>query len=131
MYKSLVKKANKAKQNSYSPYSHFRVGAALLTKENKVYTGTNIESASFSLTICAERVAIFEAIAKGEKKFKAIAITSDMNDFISPCGACRQVLFDHCDENLDVIMTNKNLDTKVVKLKELLPYSFNKDFKGK
>lgn len=131
MYKALIQQANKAKEKSYSPYSKFRVGAALLTDDKKIYTGTNIESASYSLTICAERVAIFEAVAKGEKNFKAIAITSDMNDFISPCGACRQVLAEFCNEELDVIMTNKNLESKVVKLKDLLPYSFNKDFKDK
>ena len=131
MYKALIQQANKAKEKSYSPYSKFRVGAALLTDDKKIYTGTNIESASYSLTICAERVAIFEAVAKGEKNFKAIAITSDMNDFITPCGACRQVLAEFCDEELDVIMTNKNLESKIVKLKELLPYSFKKDFKDK
>ena len=131
MYKALIQQANKAKEKSYSPYSKFRVGAALLTDNKKIYTGTNIESASYSLTICAERVAIFEAVAKGEKNFKAIAITSDMNDFITPCGACRQVLAEFCDEELDVIMTNKNLESKIVKLKELLPYSFKKDFKDK
>lgn len=131
MYKALIQQANKAKEKSYSPYSKFRVGAALLTDNKKIYTGTNIESASYSLTICAERVAIFEAVAKGEKNFKAIAITSDMNDFITPCGACRQVLAEFCDEELDVIMTNKNLESKIVKLKDLLPYSFKKDFKDK
>jgi cytidine deaminase len=131
MYKKLVRKAEQAKAKSYSPYSNFRVGSAIMTKEGKIYTGANIESASYSLTICAERTAIFNALLNKERKFKAIALTSDMNDFISPCGACRQVLYEHCGGDIDVIMTNKNLDTKTVKLKELLPFSFEKDFKEK
>lgn len=131
MYNKLILQAEEAKKKSYSPYSNFRVGAALLTNDGKIFKGTNIESASYSLTICAERVAVFDAILKGKRNFKAIAITSDMNDFISPCGACRQVLYEHCGGDLDVIMTNKKLESKTVKLKDLLPYSFEKDFKEK
>lgn len=131
MYKRLIQKAEKAKSKSYSPYSNFRVGAAIITDKGKIYDGANIESASYGLTICAERTALFNALLHKEKKFNAIAITSDMNDFISPCGACRQVLYEHCGGEMNVIMTNKNLDTKIVKLKELLPYSFEKNFKDK
>lgn len=129
MYKKLIQKAEKAKSKSYSPYSNFRVGAAIMTDDKKIYDGANIESASYSLTICAERTALFNALLNNKRKFSAIALTSDMNDFISPCGACRQVLYEHCGGDLDVIMTNKNLETKIVKLKNLLPYSFEKDFK--
>ncbi|PJA95996.1 MAG: cytidine deaminase [Ignavibacteriales bacterium CG_4_9_14_3_um_filter_34_10] len=131
MYKKLIKKAEQAKSKSYSPYSNFRVGAAIMTNKGNIYDGANIESASFSLTICAERTALFSAILNKEKKFTAIALTSDMNDFISPCGACRQVLYEHCGGDIDVLMTNKKLETKTVKLKELLPFSFGKDFKEK
>ena len=102
-----------------------------MTNKGNIYDGANIESASFSLTICAERTALFSAILNKEKKFTAIALTSDMNDFISPCGACRQVLYEHCGGDIDVLMTNKKLETKTVKLKELLPFSFGKDFKEK
>ena len=123
--KELIAIAEKAKHKSLSNYSHFRVGAALQTKEGKVFQGTNIENASFSLTMCAERTALFTALVEGEREFKSIAITSDSKNFISPCGACRQVLYEHCGGDLEVIMTNGNGDERILKLKELLPYGFS------
>ena len=104
-YKNLAEAAIKAKKNALPTYSNFYVGAALLTNEDKVYTGCNIESSSYSLTICAERNAIFKAISEGEREFKAIAIAGDTNDFISPCGACRQVISDLCGE-IDIILVH-------------------------
>ncbi len=123
--KELIEIAVKSKDRSLSGYSHFRVGAAIVTDEGKVYHGANIENASYSLTICAERTAIFTALVEGERNFKTIAIASDSKSFISPCGACRQVLYEHCGEDLDVIMTNSAGDYKKVKIKDLLPYGFS------
>jgi cytidine deaminase len=122
-YKLLSDKAVKAKSNALPTYSNFFVGAALLTDDDKIYTGSNIESSSYSLTICAERTAIFKAISEGDRKFKAIAVAGDSKDFISPCGACRQVISDLCGE-IDIILVNKKGETKVTKTSELLPFAF-------
>lgn len=122
-YKLLAEKAIKAKKNALPTYSNFYVGAALMTDENKVYSGCNIESSSYSLTICAERNAIFKAISEGEREFKALAVAGDTEDFISPCGACRQVISDLCGE-IDVILVNANGDYIVKKTSELLPLAF-------
>jgi cytidine deaminase len=122
-YKSLAEAAVKAKQNALPTYSNFFVGAAVLTSGNKVYTGCNIESSSYSLTICAERNAIFKAISEGEREFKAIAVAGDTDDFISPCGACRQVINDLCGE-IDIILVNSGGSYIVKKTSELLPFAF-------
>ncbi len=128
-YKSLSQKAIDAKKLSVPTYSKFRVGAALLTEDDKLYLGGNIESSSYSLTICAERTAVFKAISEGERKFKAIAIASDAENYISPCGACRQVMSDLCGD-IDVIMLNSKGEQKIEKLSSLLPYAFgDKDLK--
>lgn len=126
--KELIQKAIEAKSKALPTYSNFHVGAALLTKEGKVYQGANIETSSYSLTICAERTAIFTSIVEGERNFKAIAVAADTEEYISPCGACRQVLADLCGLNIDVILINKYGKSKVLKLKDLLPYSFGKEF---
>ena len=122
-YKGLAESAVKAKQNALPTYSNFFVGAAVLTSGNKVFTGCNIESSSYSLTICAERNAIFKAISEGEREFKAIAVAGDTEDFISPCGACRQVISDLCGE-IDIILVNANGSYIVKKTSELLPFAF-------
>lgn len=122
-YKHLAELAIKAKVNALPIYSNFFVGAALVSSENKVYTGCNVESSSYSLTICAERNAIFKAISEGEREFKAIAIAGDTEDFISPCGACRQVISDLCGE-IDIILVKGNGDYIVKKTSELLPFAF-------
>jgi cytidine deaminase len=122
-YNLLADKAIKAKSNALPKYSNFFVGAALITDDNKIYTGSNIESSSYSLTICAERTAIFKAISEGERKFKAMAVAGDTEDFISPCGACRQVINDLCGE-IDIILVNKKAETKVTNTSELLPFAF-------
>jgi cytidine deaminase len=123
-YKNLVKKATEAQKYSHAPYSNLHVGAALLTSSDKIYTGCNIENSSFSLTICAERTAIFKAISNGERKFKAIAVNSDKIDLIPPCGACRQVLLDLAGD-IDVVLSDKKGKITVTKLSILLPASFN------
>lgn len=122
-YSTLAKKAETAKKNSFSPYSKFRVGAALLTSSGRIYTGCNIENSSFSLTICAERVALFKAVSEGENKFKAMAIASDSEQLISPCGACRQVMFDLAPD-IDVILTSSKGQTSIIKSSSLLPKPF-------
>ena len=122
-YQELLKAANNAKLNAYAPYSNFNVGAAVLTDDGKIFSGCNIENSSYGLTICAERTAIFNAVANGTSKFKAIAITSDNSDIIPPCGACRQVLFELAGD-IDVIMSGGSKRTKIVRLKKLLPFPF-------
>lgn len=122
-YKLLVQKAIEAKQNAYAPYSNFRVGAALLTEDKQIITGCNVEISSYSLTICAERNAIFKAYSDGIRKFKAIAVAADTMDYISPCGACRQVISDLCGD-IDVILINGNNETKILRTQQLLPFAF-------
>ena len=123
-YNVLAQKAVEAKKNALPAYSNFFVGAALLTEDEKIYTGVNVESSSYGLTICAERNAVFKAISEGERKFKAIAVACDSKDFCSPCGACRQVIWDLCG-NIDLIMTNDKNEIKVMKMSELLPFAFS------
>jgi cytidine deaminase len=119
----LVRLAKKAKENAYVPYSHFRVGAALLTDKDVVYTGCNVENASFGGTNCAERTALFKAISEGHRKFKAIAIISDSDDYTYPCGICRQVLSEF-GLDLDIIVAKDNEEYRVHKLSEILPFAF-------
>lgn len=128
----LIKLAKEVQKKAHAPYSKFRVGSALLTEDGEVFTGCNIENSSYSLTICAERVAIFKAYSEGKRKFKKIAIVSDSKNFISPCGACRQVLMDLAGGELEVILTNSIGEIKIFKLSELLPLPFgSKDLKKK
>lgn len=122
--KELLKKADEAKNSSYSPYSNFRVGAALLSKSGKVYVGANIENASYSVTCCAERVALFSAVMSGEKDFEAIAVTSDSGLITAPCGVCRQALYEFSPE-MDVITSNNTLEYQSKKLSALLPDGFS------
>lgn len=128
-YKSLILKAQEARKKSYSPYSHFCVGAALLTKSGKVYTGCNIENASYTPTNCAERTAIFKAVSEGERDFDAIAIVggkeSDKGGFCAPCGVCRQVIAEFCDKDFKIILGNED-KFEVHTLDSLLPLSFTK-----
>lgn len=127
-YKKLICAAIEAKKFAYAPYSNFRVGAALLTEEGKIFTGCNVENAAFSPSVCAERTAVVKAVSEGFQKFKAIVVTGDNGDYLSPCGVCRQVLAEFCDlEGFVVIMANDENDYKEMKLSELLPGSFGKD----
>jgi cytidine deaminase len=128
--KELIKKAIDAKEYAYVPYSNFRVGAALLTKDGQIITGCNIENASFSPTNCAERTAIFKAVSEGKKDFEAIAICggdkSNKGEYCPPCGVCRQVMLEFCDNNFKVILANNEEDYIVYDLEELTPCSFKK-----
>ncbi|WP_449623138.1 cytidine deaminase [Robertmurraya sp. Marseille-Q9965] len=122
----LVESARKVKENAYIPYSKFPVGAALLLSDGKVITGVNVENVSFGATNCAERTAIFTAVAQGYKKgdFKAIAVSGDTEDYLPPCSICRQVLVEFCSPDMPVYLTNEKKDILELKLKELLPYAF-------
>ena len=123
-YEELLKQAKLAKENAYVPYSKFRVGAALLAKSGIVYTGCNVENAAYSVTNCAERTALFKAVSAGEKEFLAIAVTSDSDDVTYPCGVCRQALVEFSPE-MDVISSDRELNSEVMKLCELLPRYFS------
>ena len=124
--KGLIKEAMEAKKMAYAPYSHFRVGAALLTKSGKVYRGCNIENAAFTPTNCAERTAFFKALSEVEKEFQAIAINGDADDYLFPCGVCRQVMVEFCDlKTFEVIVAINEKDYKVFTLEQLMPGVFN------
>lgn len=124
-YQGLIARAIEAKQSAYVPYSHFRVGAALLAKSGKVYTGCNVENVSFSATNCAERTAVYKAVSEGERDFAAIVVNGDNKDYLPPCGVCRQVLAEFCDlETFQVILANDEKDYRVVTLDKLLPGAF-------
>ena len=128
-YRALALEAIGAMKKSYSPYSNFTVGAALLTKGGKIYTGANIENASYTPTVCAERNAIFTAVHNGEREFEAIAIVGghagDIKGITAPCGVCRQVMSEFCSSEFKVILvTSNDGDYKETTLGELLPYTF-------
>ncbi len=120
--KELIEKAIEAKEKAYVPYSKFHVGAALLTEDNKIYTGCNIEIASYSPTICAERTAIFKAVSEGHKNIKAIAIVGD-GDMTYPCGVCRQVIREF-GRDARIIIANSVEEYREYSLEDLLPHSF-------
>ena len=128
-YRSLALAAIEAMKKSYSPYSHFTVGAALLTKDGKIYTGANIENASYTPTVCAERNAIFTAVHQGEREFEAIAIVGghegNITGVTAPCGVCRQVMSEFCSPDFKVILvTTHDGDYVEETLGSLLPYTF-------
>ncbi len=122
-YKQLTAAAKAAMENSYAPYSRFRVGAALLCENGKIFTGANVENASYSVTCCAERVALFKAVSGGEKKFEAIAVISDSSQLTYPCGVCRQALCEF-SPGMKVIVSDNEQNYKVTTLKALLPFAF-------
>lgn len=125
-YQKLIARAVEAKQHAYVPYSHFRVGAALLTAGGRIYTGCNVENVSFSATNCAERTAVYKAVSEGEREFTAIAVNGDNNDYLPPCGVCRQVLAEFCDlGTFQVILANDEEHYQVVTLDKLLPGAFS------
>lgn len=134
-YNELIEKAKDARRKSYSPYSNFCVGAALLTEDDKIYKGCNIENAAFPTSTCAERTAIVKAISEGEYNFKAIAIVGIKKDSKGdekpcfPCGVCLQIMTEFCDaEIFEIVIAKNNDEYQVYKLKELIPFSFKTDF---
>lgn len=121
--KSLIEEATKGRENASAPFSKFKVGAALLTADGKVYRGCNVENCTYALTVCAERVALLTAIAAGERKFTAIAVVTQSASPASPCGPCRQLLWEYCGD-IDVTIANLEGLTETMKLSELLPRPF-------
>ena len=121
----LINRAVVARDKTYSPYPHFGVGAALLCEDGTIYEGCNIENASYGLTNCAERTAIFKAVSEGQTKFKALAVVADTEGPCAPCGACRQVISEF--EIPRIIMANLRGDYTVVELEGLLPFRFGAD----
>lgn len=120
----LLAQSKIARENAYVPYSKFPVGAALLAEDGTVFHGCNVENASYGLTNCAERTAIFKAVSQGVKNFKAIAIVADTEGPCAPCGACRQVIAEFCDGDMPVYLTNLKGDVLETTVKELLPGAF-------
>lgn len=128
----LIQKSLEMRKFSYTPYSNFAVGAAIITEDGEIFTGCNIENAAFTPTICAERTAIFKAVSEGKRCFKAIAISGgpagkEPEDYCVPCGVCRQVMREFCDDDFLIIMAKSEDDYKEMFLKELLPMSFGPD----
>ena len=123
-YKLLMEKAKKASKKSYSPFSKFAVGAAVLAKGGKIYTGCNVENSSFGMTICAERCAIFKAVSEGVREILAVAIFSPNEDDCYPCGACRQFMYEFQGEEEVVVITNHEDNLNIRKLSDFLPYGF-------
>ena len=123
----LVTAAKEARQNSYAPYSEFRVGAAIEMEDGEIYTGCNVESASYGLTVCAERVAIWKAISEGKHKVKNIAVVADTKELTPPCGVCRQIIWEFGGD-IPVIFANLNGKVETVQMKDLLPRAFDTKF---
>ncbi|MBL0388348.1 cytidine deaminase [Tumebacillus sp. ITR2] len=125
--KQLIDRARLAREHAYVPYSKFPVGAALLLEDGQVITGCNIENASYGLSNCAERTAIFKAVSEGKPKIKQIAVIADTDGPCSPCGMCRQVMAEFCDPNTPVVLTNLNDNVYETTVGELLPFAFLKE----
>ena len=123
-YEDLIIKAMEAREKAHAPYSQFAVGAALLAQSGRVYTGCNVENASYGLSICAERTAVFKAVSEGERDFEAIAVVTENG--VTPCGACRQVLMEF-GEDIQVIVADETGGYRVFGLQELLPEAFTPD----
>ena len=116
-----------ARENAHAPYSKFRVGAALEDAGGHVHTGCNIENATYGLTLCAERVAVFKAISEGARDFRRIAIAADTETLTPPCGACRQILWEFCGD-IEIVLVNLRGKSEVLRLKELFPRAFDASF---
>lgn len=129
-HQQLIRLAMEARKKAYAPYSHFTVGATLLTKDGQIFTGCNVENASYGATNCAERTAIYKAVSEGYREFVKIVIVGgkadeEITEYAFPCGVCRQVMAEFCDpENMTVVVAKSETDYVEKKLKELLPLSF-------
>ncbi|MFC4320076.1 cytidine deaminase [Litchfieldia salsa] len=121
----MFEEAKKAREKAYTPYSNFKVGAALRTKEGSVYHGCNIENAAYPMCNCAERTALFSAYAKGDKEFDLLVVVADTDRPVPPCGACRQVISELCNPDMMVVLTNLKGDVEELTVKELLPGAFS------
>lgn len=125
--KDLIEQALSARENAHAPFSNFKVGAALLTENSEIITGCNIENASYGLTMCAERVAIFKAISEGKRDFTKICVAADTENLTPPCGACRQIIWEFCGD-VEVVLSNLRGETETFQMSELLPKAFDARF---
>ncbi len=125
--KELIDAAIDVRTRAYAPYSNFKVGAAVETEEGDIYTGCNVESASYGLTVCAERVAIWKGISRGVTKFGRIAVVVDTEELTPPCGVCRQIIWEFCGD-VPVILSNLDGKTETIQMSELLPRAFDSKF---
>ena len=124
---ALAQAALDARNNAHAPFSHFKVGAALETDDGRIYTGCNIENATYGLTLCAERVAVFKAISEGARKFKRIAVAADTETLTPPCGACRQILWEFCGD-AELTLINLKGKSETIRLKDIFPRPFEASF---
>jgi len=123
----LASAALAARENAHAPYSHFRVGAALEDASGRMHTGCNVENATYGLTLCAERVAVFKAISEGARQFRRIAIAADTDQLTPPCGACRQILWEFCGD-IEITLLNPRGKTETLQLKDLFPRAFDASY---
>ena len=122
---NLINEAKLARDYAYVPYSNFKVGAALLAEDGTIYRGCNIENAAYSMCNCAERTALFKAYSEGVTQFKRLAVIADTDRPVAPCGACRQVISELCDSEMEVVLANMKGDVQQLKVKDLLPGAFS------
>lgn len=126
-FKNLISKAIEAREKAYVPYSKFKVGAALITENDEIYTGCNIENASYGATNCAERTAIFKAVSEGHKAIKALAVVGDPSEYTFPCGICRQVISEFATKEFKIIIIKNEEEYMIKTLEEILPSAFTKE----
>jgi len=123
-HEALVEAARQARENAHAPYSNFRVGAALRATSGRIFGGSNVENATYGLTVCAERVAIFKAMSEGERGFDAIAVVTDTDALTPPCGACRQLIWEFCGD-VPVVLANLKGKSETLQMRELFPKPFD------
>jgi cytidine deaminase len=123
----LIEAALDARKNAFAPFSHFQVGAALEDSAGRIHTGCNVENASYGLTLCAERVAVFKAVSEGARQFRRVAVVADTDTLTPPCGACRQILWEFCGD-VELVLSNLHGKTETLRLKDLLPRPFDASF---
>lgn len=123
----LIEAANIGRERAFAPYSNFKVGAAVETDDGEIFIGCNVESASYGLTVCAERVAIWKGVSEGKKHFKAVAVVVDTEELTPPCGVCRQIIWEFSGD-IPVILANLKGDSEVVQMRDLLPRAFDTKF---
>ncbi|PYP88849.1 MAG: cytidine deaminase [Blastocatellia bacterium AA13] len=124
----LIEKARLARLSAHAPYSHFKVGAALLTSDGRVFTGCNIENSTYGLSMCAERVAIFKGVSEGMSEIAKIVVVTDSEDVAPPCGCCRQMTWEFGSEDTEVVTANLSGEVRTYRIKELLPKAFDSRF---
>jgi cytidine deaminase len=124
---ALLAAAFAARENAHAPFSHFRVGAALEDDSGRIHTGCNVENATYGLTLCAERVAVFKAVSEGARRFSRIAIVADTDTLAPPCGACRQILWEFCGD-IEIVLGNPRGRSETLRLRDLFPRAFDASF---